>query len=126
MERNKTLLRWAQTSGRKYQKELNELCYEAFNKLSRQKKMAFLNYILDAYDKNLYVVIANSKGATIYKPVDDKLGFSDKITAKPSIHTDGMDVGYTIFINRIPTYRVQTNATNKIGISAFCQRIFKV
>lgn len=123
VNRNKKLLKWAQSNGRIYQKELNKLCCRAFNNLSQKAKVNFLNFILDAGDKNLYVIIANENGAVIYKSKDNKLGAIDKIRAKKN---SGSDVGYTILINNVATYRIQTNNTNGIGISPFCQRVFKV
>lgn len=123
VNKNKELLKWAQSNGKKYQKELNELCHKSFNNLSRKGKAEFLNFILDADDKDLYVIIVNDKGVVVYKPIEDKLGIVDKIEAKE--RTDS-GVGYTIFINKVPTYRIQTNNTNGIGISPFCQRVFKV
>lgn len=121
--RNKKLLKWAQSNGKIYQKELNKLCCKAFNNLSRKQKVDFFNFILDADDKNLYVIIVNDGGVVIYKPIEDKLGIIDKIQARKN---SGSDVGYTIFINNVATYRIQTNNTNGIGISPFCQRVFKV
>ena len=87
--------------------------------MSKEKKLDFFNFILDTKDKDLYVVIANSKGVIIYKPSDKKLKSISKIEAMK-----GSSVGYVIYTNNVPTYRVQTNATNGIGISAFCQRVF--
>lgn len=116
---NKRLFEFASKNGRKYQNKLNQLCFKAFNKLSKEKKLDFLNFILDAKDKDLYVVIANSKGVVVYKPDSKKLKSVSKIKAKKI-----SDVGYMIYIDNIPTYRIQTNATNGIGISAFCQRVF--
>ena len=78
-----------------------------------------MNFITDCKDKDLYVVIVNSLGVSIYKPVDRQSALTDDISAKKK-----SDTGYSIFINGLPTYRVQTNNTNGIGISAFCQRIF--
>jgi len=117
--RNKKLLSWALKNGQKYQIKLNKLCLKAFNSLSKKDKVNFLNFILDAHDEDLYVIIVNSKGVIIYKPVEKEVKSIAKIEAK----TDSK-VGYTIYINDIPTYRIQTNATNGIGISPFCQRVF--
>ncbi|MEO0143375.1 MAG: hypothetical protein ABIL49_00345 [candidate division WOR-3 bacterium] len=116
---NQKLLNWATKNGQVYQRKLNNLCYEAFNKLSNLKKVEFLNFILDAYDPDLYVIIVNMKGVVIYKPIQRKLSYQQKIEAK-----DNTGVGYTIYIDGVPVYRVQTNATNGIGISPFCQRVF--
>lgn len=118
---NKKLSGFASKNGEKYQNKLNQLCFKAFSALSKEKRLDFLNFILDAKDKDLYVVIANSKGTIIYKPNSKKLKSISKIEAKK-----GSGVGYTIYINNIPTYRIQTNATNGIGISPFCQRVFFV
>lgn len=117
--KNKKLLNWATKSGQKYQVEFNKLCLKAFNNLSKKDKTDFLNFILDAWDKNLYVIIVNSKGVIIYKPAEREVKLISDIKARKN-----SGVGYTIFINNIPTYRIQTNATNGIGISAFCQRVF--
>ena len=38
VQRNQKLLKWATENGRKYQIELNELCFNAFNLLSTKKK----------------------------------------------------------------------------------------
>lgn len=116
---NQKLLNWATTNGKKYQVRFNKLCLKAFNGLPKNKKIRFLNFILDAHDKNLYVVIVNSKGVIIYKPIEKEIKLGSCIEAKKD-----SGVGYTIYINGIPSYRVQTNATNGIGISAFCQRVF--
>jgi len=116
---NKTWLHWATNNGKRYQTRLNELCYNAFNKLNNKDKVGFLNFILDAEDSNLYVIIINAAGIVIYKPLEDKLGLTDNIIAKKN-----SEVGYTILVNKVPTYRIQTNNTNGIGISPFCQRVF--
>ena len=123
VNKRKKLLKWAQENGRNYQMKLNELCYKSFNNLPRKEKVKFLNFILDADDKDLYVIIVNDGGVVIYKPIEDKLGIVDKIEAKKNINSN---VGYSIFINGVSTYRIQTNNTNGIGISPFCQRVFKI
>ena len=117
--RNKKLLAWATQNGQKYQRELNKMCLKGFNNLSRKRRTEFLNFILDTNDKDLYVIIVNSRGVIMYKPVEKGIELGQKIEAKGT-----SDVGYTIFIDNVPTYRIQTNATNGIGISAFCQRAF--
>ena len=119
--KSKKLLRWATANGKKYQKELNKLCLKSFNSLSKKEKVQFLNFILDAYDEDLYVIIVNSRGVIIYRPTGKEVKLISQIKAKKS-----SGVGYTIFIDNVPTYRIQTNATNGIGISAFCQRVFFV
>lgn len=119
--KNKKLLFWAMKNGQKYQRELNALCQRAFNKLPKKERAEFLNFILDIYDEDLYVIIVNSKGVIIYRPADKKVKLISNIKAKKN-----SGVGYTIFIDNMPTYRIQTNATNGIGISPFCQRIFFV
>jgi hypothetical protein len=116
---NSELLQWAVKNGQRYQQELNELCFNAFNKLSHRNKVEFLNFILDADDPDLYVIIVNARGVVIYKPCERRIEFQQKIEAR-----EKTKVGYTIYIDGVPTYRVQTNATNGIGISPFCQRIF--
>lgn len=120
-QRNKKLLKWATENGRKYQIELNDLCFTAFNSLATKKKINFLNFITDCNDDDLYVIIVNSVDVIIYKPVEKKLKVIKNIEAGRDRMTD---VGYTIYVDGKPTYRVQTNNTNGIGISAFCQRIF--
>jgi len=117
--KNEKTLKWAMENGQQYQLKLNKLCLEAFNGLSKENRIKFLNFILDAQDEDLYVIIANSKGAIVYKPIEKKVELTHQIEAKGD-----SGVGYTIYINGIPTYRIQTNATNGIGISAFCQRAF--
>lgn len=117
--KNKEWLKWARNDGQKYQIELNKSCLKAFNNLIKEDKIEFLNFILDAKDENLYVIIVNSRGPIIYKPIEKDVKFAHKIEAKKD-----SGVGYVIYINNIPTYRIQTNATNGIGISAFCQRVF--
>ena len=119
--KRKKFFNFAIKNGKKYQQKLNNLCLKAFNNLPEEKKVNFLNFILDARDKDLYVIIANSKGVIIYKPSNNKINTFPMIKAKGE-----SGVGYTIFINNIPTYRIQTNATNGIGISPFCQRVFFV
>ena len=121
VQRNQKLLKWATENGRKYQIELNKLCFNAFNSLSTKKKIDFLNFITDCNDDNLYVIIVNSVDVIIYKPIEKKLKIIKSIEAKKDKLTD---VGYAIYIDGKPTYRVQTNNTNGIGISAYCQRIF--
>lgn len=121
VQRNKKLLKWATNNGKKYQIELNNLCFEAFNKLSVKKKISFLNFITDCNDDDLYVIIVNSIEVVIYKPIEKKLKIIKKIEAKKD---NAADVGYAIYIDGKKTYRVQTNNTNGIGISAYCQRIF--
>jgi hypothetical protein len=117
--KSKKLLNWATKNGQKYQVELNKLCLEALNNLAKKDKVQFLNFILDAYDEDLYVIIVNSRGVIVYKPVEKEVKLISNIKARKN-----SGVGYTIFINNIPTYRIQTNSTNGIGISAFCQRVF--
>lgn len=121
VQRNKKLLKWAIENGKKYQIELNELCFNAFNSLPLEKKIDFLNFITDCNDNDLYVIIVNSVDIIIYKPVEKKLKVIKNIEAKKDKLTN---TGYAIYVNGKPTYRVQTNFTNGIGISAYCQRIF--
>lgn len=123
-KKNKKFLEWAKTNGRKYQHLLNNICFERFNSLSTEQKREFLNLITDCHDENLYVIIVNDLGVVIYKPMEKQTNISDVIIAKED--NLGADVGYTIYINDIPTYRVQTNNTNGIGISPFCQRVFLI
>ncbi|MEK7211030.1 MAG: hypothetical protein AAB731_00165 [Patescibacteria group bacterium] len=122
-KKNKNLLRWAQNNGKKYQKLLNKICFNAFNNLSLKRKREFLNFITDCFDEDLYVIIANNLGVVIYKSAEKQTAVKDEIIAKKD---SGSNVGYTIYINNVPAYRVQTNNTNGIGISAFCQRIFLI
>jgi hypothetical protein len=117
--KNDRLFQWALKNGQIYQKKLNKLCFNAFNNLSHKQKIGFLNFILDANDPDLYVIIVNARGVVIYKPFEKKINSWQNIKAK-----DNTGVGYTIYIDDIPTYRFQTNATNGIGISPFCQRVF--
>lgn len=123
VQKNRKLLKWATENGRKYQMELNDLCFRTFNLLPLKKKIDFFNFITDCNDNDLYVIIVNSINVVIYKPVDKKLKIVKKIEARKDKLTD---VGYTIYVDGKPTYRVQTNNTNGIGISAYCQRIFWV
>lgn len=118
-QKNKKLLAWATINGKIYQKQLNDLCFQSFNNLPNEDKINFLHFITDCKDNDLYVVIVNSLGVSIYKPVDRQNELTDSIQAKNKTET-----GYTIFVNNLPAYRVQTNNTNGIGISGFCQRIF--
>ena len=122
-QKNKKVLEWAKRNGKIFQAQLNNICLEKFNSLQPKQKREFLNFITDCHDENLYVVIVNDSGVAIYKPVDKTTKLRDKIIAKKE---NDSDVGYTIYINSVPTYRVQTNNTNGIGISAFCQRIFLI
>jgi len=121
VQKNQKLLKWATENGKKYQIKLNDLCFNAFNSLATQKKIKFLNFITDCDDDDLYVIIVNSVDVIIYKPVEKKLKIIKNIEARKNKLTD---VGYAIYIDGKPTYRVQTNNTNGIGISAYCQRIF--
>lgn len=123
VQKNKKLLKWATENGKKYQIVLNELCFKSFNSLSLNQKIDFLNFITDCDDDDLYVIIVNSTDVIIYKPVEKNLKLIKNIEAKKYKMTD---VGYIIFVDNKPTYRVQTNNTNGIGISTFCQRIFWV
>lgn len=123
VQKNQKLLKWATENGKKYQIVLNELCFKGFNSLSLNQKINFLNFITDCDDDDLYVIIVNSTDVIIYKPVEKNLKLIKNIEARKDKMTD---VGYTIFVDDKPTYRVQTNNTNGIGISAFCQRIFWV
>jgi len=120
-QRTQKLLKWATENGRKYQIGLNELCFNAFNSLPTEKKIDFLNFITDCNDDDLYVIIVNSVDVIIYKPVEKKLKVIKSIEARKDKLTD---VGYAVYVDGKPTYRVQTNYTNGIGISAYCQRIF--
>lgn len=123
VQKNQKLLKWATENGKKYQIVLNELCFKSFNSLSLNQKIDFLNFITDCDDDDLYVIIVNSTDVIIYKPVEKNLKLIKNIEAKKYKMTD---VGYIIFVDNKPTYRVQTNNTNGIGISTFCQRIFWV
>lgn len=123
VQKNQKLLKWATENGKKYQIVLNELCFDSFNSLPLNQKIKFLNFITDCDDDDLYVIIVNSTDVIIYKPVEKNLKLIKNIEARKDKMTD---VGYTIFVDDKPTYRVQTNNTNGIGISAFCQRIFWV
>ena len=123
VQKNQKLLKWATENGKKYQIVLNELCFKSFNSLSLNQKINFLNFITDCDDDDLYVIIVNSTDVIIYKPIEKNLKLIKNIEARKDKMTD---VGYTIFVDNKPTYRVQTNNTNGIGISAFCQRIFWV
>lgn len=123
VQRNQKLLKWATENGRKYQIELNNLCFNNFNLLPMKKKIDFLNFVTDCNDDDLYVIIVNSIDVIIYKPVEKKLKIIKSIKARKNEMTD---VGYAIYVDGKPTYRVQTNNTNGIGISAYCQRIFWV
>jgi hypothetical protein len=123
VQKSQKLLKWATENGKKYQIVLNELCINGFNSLFLNKKINFLNFITDCNDDDLYVIIVNSTEVIIYKPVEKNLKLIKNIEVKKDKMTD---VGYTIFVDNKPTFRVQTNNTNGIGISAFCQRIFWV
>ncbi len=123
VQKNQKLLKWATENGKKYQIILNELCFKSFNSLPLNQKINFLNFITDCDDDDLYVIIVNSTDVIIYKPVEKNLKLIKNIEARKDKMTD---VGYTIFVDDKPTYRAQTNNTNGIGISAFCQRIFWV
>lgn len=123
VQKNQKLLNWTTKNGREYQMALNELCFNAFNSLPIEKKINLLNFITDCNDEDLYVIIVNSINVVIYKPVERKLKVVKNIEARRDKLTD---VGYAIFVDGKPTYRVQTNFTNGIGISAYCQRIFWV
>lgn len=123
VQESSELLRWATENGKKYQLMLNKKYFKAFNNLSLEKKLNFINFITDYNDKDLYVFIVNSSGGFAYKPIDKKIEFVKEIEADDNKKTD---VGYTIFINKKPAYRIQTNNTNGIGISAFCQRVFLI
>ncbi len=123
VKKNQKLLKWATENGKKYQIILSELCFKSFNSLPLIKKINFLNFITDCNDDDLYVIIVNSAGVIVYKPIEKKLKLVENIEARKDKMTC---VGYTIFVDNKPTYRVQTNNTNGIGISAFCQRIFWV
>lgn len=123
VKKNKKLLKWAQDNGRRYQAVLNKICFEAFNNSSAKNRKDFLNFITDCFAEDLYVIIVNNVGVMIYQPTEKQTVMKDKIIAK---RDSGSNVGYTIYVNQIPTYRVQTNNTNGIGISAFCQRIFLI
>ena len=122
-QKNKKILEWAKSNGKKFQMELNELCLKNFNALLAKKKREFINFINDCHDEDLYVIIVNNSGVVMYRTTEKKTGTGDKIEARKDKKSD---VGYTIYINKIPMYRVQTNNTNGIGISAFCQRVFLV
>jgi len=121
--KNKKSLTWAKNNGKEFQFLLNNICFEKFNSLQPRQKRDFLNFINDCHDEDLYVIIVNNSGVVIYKPIEKQTQTRDRIIAKKN---NGADIGYSIYINKIPTYRVQTNNTNGIGISAFCQRIFLI
>ncbi|MDI6756845.1 MAG: hypothetical protein QME32_02355 [Endomicrobiia bacterium] len=121
--KDRRLLKWAAENGKKYQIKLNKLCFDAFNSLSLGCRIDFLNFVTGCDDEDLYVIIVNANDVIIYKPVDKNLKVVKNIDAKNDSKTD---VGYIISVDGEPTYRVQTNYTNGIGISAYCQRIFWV
>ena len=119
-EQDDSRLKFANQNGKTYQNQLNKIISSSFNKSSQIIKLDFLKYITDNIDNDLYVIIANDNGVNVYKP-KNKFVFKndDKIIAK-DIGNDG----YNIYINNKKYFGVQTCATNKIGISAWCQRIF--
>lgn len=117
---NKNFLEFANGNGKNYQKKLNKIIFDKFNNSSDDKKLKFISFISDSEDEDLYVVVVNGKGVNIYKPID-KFNFNKNTKIYAGNLTD---VGYEIFINEISIFRVQTNFTNGIGISAMCQRFF--
>lgn len=123
VKKDRILLKWAIKNGHIYQRQLNNLSIKRFNTLSLDKKIEFLNFITDCQDKDLYVIVVNSKSVFVYKPSDQKTNLIKDIRIKKDATTN---VGYIICVDNIPTYRVQTNCTNGIGISPFCQRVFWV
>ncbi len=61
----------AEDNCRPYQKELNRLCCEGFNKNSIPQKLEILWFLSDAKDPDLYVIIVNEQQdePIIYKPI---------------------------------------------------------
>lgn len=114
----------AEKNCRPYQKELNHLCCNGFNKQSLNQKKEILKYISDSADEDLYVIIANESNSEpiIYKPIE-KFWCIDakKIESKIS-----SDTWFLIYIEDNPMYRIETNCTNWLWISAFCERVFLI
>lgn len=121
--RDAKLLKWVEANGRVYQKQLNGLCLRAFNNLTLEEKTDFINFLTDCHDEDLYVIIANEKGVIVYRPKDKREKTIRSIKAEAY---EDEAVGYFIMINGVPAYRVQTNNTNGLGRSPFCQRVFLV
>jgi len=120
---NDDLYEYATQKGKEYQIDLNQRCVKEFNSLTLEEKIKFLNYISDNEDPDLYVIIVNSIDVVVYKPIDKNSGLVKSVEAREEKKSS---VGFVIYVNGKPAYRVQTNCTNGIGISAFCQRIFLV
>ena len=118
---NPNLLEWANNNSRPYQKKFNKLACEWFNQLSNNEKKNYIAYISDSNDPDLYVIIINESlnEPIIYRPTNkyqiDNNIIEWKITS---------DSEFQIYVDNMPLYRVQTNCTNWLWISAFCQRIF--
>jgi len=121
---NYTLCSWAEDNCRPYQKQLNELCCNGFNVQPLNKKKEVLKYISDSKDEDLYVIIANEKKdePIIYKPIQKFWCIdAEKIESKAV-----SDTWFVIYVDDKPMYRVETNCTNWLWISAFCQRVFLI
>ncbi len=122
--KNYALCSRAENNCRPYQKQLNIYCCDGFNEKNLQEKKEILKYISDSKDEDLYVIIANEKNIEpiIYKPVQ-KFWCIDakKIEAKIS-----SDTAFIIYVDNEPMYRVESNCTNWLWISAFCQRVFLI
>jgi len=115
---------WAENNCRPYQKSLNICCSNGFNEKTLQEKKAMLQYISDSADEDLYVIIANEKNIEpiIYKPIQ-KFWCIDADTIESKISSD---TAFIIYVDNTPMYRVETNCTNWLWISTFCQRIFLI
>lgn len=119
---NPKLLEWANNNSRPYQRKFNELACNWFNALSNEKKKEYISYISDSNDPDLYVIIVNESQyePIIYKPINEYQREEDNIIEWRL----NSDAEFLIYVDNMPLYRVSTNCTNWLWISAFCQRIF--
>lgn len=116
---DKKALEFANKNAKLFQEDFTDKIFNRFNKLSIQKKIDFLNYVLDNKDKDLYVIVVSSEGVYIYQPADYSFNNNSKIMAK-----DKTDTGFNIYIDNKKFLNTQINCTNGLGISAWCMRVF--
>lgn len=119
---NPKLLERANNNSRPYQRKFNELACNWFNALSNEKKKEYISYISDSNDPDLYVIIVNESQyePIIYKPINEYQRKEDNVIEWRL----NSDAEFLIYVDNMPLYRVSTNCTNWLWISAFCQRIF--
>lgn len=127
MRKNKYRYPIIQEIGKKYggsvQRKGVEKSVKCFNKLSKNRKLNFIEYIL-GIGESKFLLNARVTGTTPHLYWNESFNklLRGKLAAK--MEKDGK--GYHITVDEEPILRIQANFTNGIGLSPFCERVFLV